>query len=167
MKIERRLRPLNSRVLFAWDGTDKFIPSADRFVRLIEDRCVYAVHAMPHESIYSYGSVSCESKEKPRQAQRIEDTFRHQTSLTSSLKDAYFEILFGDRITEITILAAQLQAKYIVMPKFVQSTFSKWVHGDLNETLAGKAPCPVIFLEAAIEAIPLTDVSSGFHQERS
>jgi nucleotide-binding universal stress UspA family protein len=160
-------RPLNSRILFVWDGSDKFIKSAESFAQLIEDRSIYAIHAMPHESIYNYNSVISRPAPKPQPAQDLEAQFRKQVSRTKALKEAKFEILFGDRVNEILISAAQLQAKYIAMPRFKQSNFSRWMHGDLNEKITKKATCPVIFLDEEPDSIPSVDVSAGYHQEQS
>ncbi len=148
MIIHRFNRPLESRVLFVWDGTDRFNTSADRFVRLLQGQRVYAVHAMPHESIHSYGSVNCETKPKSPAAASIEDKFRNQVSRLKTLRRSSFELLFGDRINEIVVTAAQLQAKMILMPRFEQMAFSKWIHGDLNAKIRARATCPVIFLDA-------------------
>jgi nucleotide-binding universal stress UspA family protein len=167
MIIRKPQGPQGSRILFVWDGTDQFISAADAFLETIEDRSVHAVHAMPHESIYAYGSVNRISGEKPRQARRLEKLYRKQTSRSQALRDSSFEILFGERISEITILASQLRAKFIVTPRFEQSTFSIWLHGDLNENLAKKASCPVIVLQSKQTVPTPNNAQSGVELERS
>lgn len=148
MKIPRPSRPATENVLLVWDGTTKFIKSADRFVSLLDDVSVHAVHAMPHESIYSYGTVPKSVQRTTWPEQQLEDCYRSSIARASNLHSSRFRLLFGERINEIVLCAAELKAKFILLPKFEQSSFSKWIHGDLNERITDKAHCPVILLES-------------------
>lgn len=142
------LQPLPT-VLFAWDGTKQFIASADHFVGQIKPVSLRVVHAMPHESIYTYGTVGREFDQESWQEQCLKNEFRSLVNRTDNLASAKLELLFGDRVREIVRYADQRHADFILMPRFKQSSFSKWIHGDLNQKIAGKARCRVVFLETA------------------
>ncbi len=166
MNIYRIGLPMELKVLFVWDGTAKFISSADRFVRILHGHSVHVVHALPHASIDG-AAGSPQTQEKSIVQKRLEKAFRRQADGSRFLQDSSFELLLGDRVNEIVVMAAQLQAKFILMPKFEQSTFSKWIHGDLNEKIRAKATCPVIFLDAERPKTIQGDVAAGIHQDRS
>lgn len=167
MNIHRRNLPLEARILLVWDGTKQFLSSADRLIRQLRGERVFAIHPMPHESIYNYGSVNCLSGIKPHAAERLEKKYRRQTRHIRLLQESSFELLIGDRIDEIVIAAAQLQTKFVLMPRFEQSTFSRWMHGDLNEKIKARATCPVIFLESASCNPGSSSIPLGSSQESS
>lgn len=144
-------REWTERALFVWEPGNWSQATMDKLEYLLVGKHVAAVHAMPHESIYSYGDVSCLSKDKPRAIEQLEREFRHQASSVVALHQCSFEILFGDRVQKIVAVARRLQVEKIVMSRFKQSSFSKWIHGDLNEKLEAEAPCPVFFLESEEE----------------
>ena len=152
-------RPESNLVLFAWDGSNKFIKSADRFLSLLGDATVHSVHAMPHESIYSYGPVPKTSGRRTWPEQQLQDAYIRATASSKHLSSASFGLLFGERIHEIAACAADLNAKFILVPRFEQSSFSKWIHGDLNERVIEKANCSVILLDQETDlttAIPFS-----------
>ena len=136
------------RVLFVWDRTLAGLNAASRIVsRDPEMTVVSAVHVMPHESIYSYGTVYQSKTRQPYVVQELNEEFAWQLECCGEWKDVRLEILFGDRITEICRFAKSRRADLIVMPRFRQSRFSNWIHGDLNQLVVQKAPCGVCFLE--------------------
>ena len=138
-----------ARALFVWDGTNRFVQNADQFIDLFEDQIVYAVHAMPHESIYAHGTVSHSCLNEYSSLERqFHSSFHRSVRNSKHLRQASFELLFGDRINEIARFASLIKATFVLIPSFRQSTFSKWVHGDLNEKISRKSNCPVIFLDS-------------------
>ena len=121
--------------------------AADHFISLLDDVIVHAVHVMPHESIHSYGTVQKSFERMTWPEQQLQDRYRRSIAHTRNLTTSSLGLRFGERINEIVRRAAELKAKFILIPKFEQSSFSKWIHGDLNERIASIANCPVILLE--------------------
>lgn len=137
-----------NRVLFVWDGSNSYVREADQFSRVVENVVVHAVHVMPHESIYGYGAINQEAEELTSTERRLYRAFDSATRTAPSLDRSRFEILFGERVSEIVRVAEVMKVKFILLPPFQQSSFSRWIHGDLNERIAKKAHCPVMFLES-------------------
>lgn len=137
------------RILFVWDGTRRHVETADDLAESFEDVCVYAVRALPHESIHAYSTSGLAQLEPSKLEREMRADFRKATRQSRHLATAKFEIVFGERITEILELAATIKASAILIPRFQQSSFSKWIHGDLNERIKTKSPCPVVLLDAA------------------
>lgn len=147
MKIHGHNRFAANRVLFIWDGTDKLIGLADSVAGAIKHASIHAIHLMPHESIRAYGTIGSPQTETPLHERKLRQAFRQVTRQTRLLKHASFEILFGDRIAVASRFASIMKANFILTPRFDQSCFSKWIHGDLNERLVKDSPCRVVFLE--------------------
>lgn len=149
MDIEQFKWPEVKRVVLVWTRSDEFIASAERIVAGMKgDLKIYAVHAMPHESIYSAGTYSFGSGAESAYERELRKEFFEAVDESELLRQAKFEVVFGDRISEINRFAEVINAGAILMPRLEQSGFSKWIHGDLNHRIAGNASCPVLFLDA-------------------
>jgi len=144
-----------AKVLFVWDGSADFIRSADQFISTLNCAQVCGVHAMPHESIHSYSTVACEEKELSRLERKLHRSFKKQADSSKYLKTAKLELLFGDRIAEIARFASLSKQNYVLVPRFEQTSFSKWIHGDLNQKLAKRLDCAVVYLEPVTPQLPL------------
>lgn len=161
-------RTETKKIVFVWDGTTRSIDSAENFVERFNNPVVHCVHIMPHESIYSYGTCIQTRGEMHYLEKLLHQYYEKAVRSSQTLRrESRFEVLFGDRVSEIVRFGKFTKANLILTPRFEQSNFSKWVHGDLNERIASKASCPVFFLEAKSNTIPAVDVSAGYHQERS
>lgn len=137
-----------TRTLFVWDGTKDHLWHAEL---CISAQCVdeiLVVHPMPHESIY--GDVTCCGKadEKVSCERELRRIFGKLTRGSVNLCGQRLRFLYGDRIREVIEFAKSNHVANVLMPRFCQSAFSKWIHGDLNELVVAEAHCPVVFLES-------------------
>jgi nucleotide-binding universal stress UspA family protein len=149
MDIEQFKWPEFKKVVLVWTRSDDFVSSAEDVVAGMDgDLKVYAVHAMPNESIYSSGAFSFGRGSESAYERELRKEFFEAVDESELLRQAKFEVVFGDRIAEIKRFAEVINAGVILMPRFEQSSFSKWIHGDLNRRIADNAPCSVIFLDA-------------------
>lgn len=131
------------KVLFVWDGTERFIKAADELIGSFSGSSIHAMHAVPHESIHDCGAldmrINCPSRLERRLYRDFEKArrrdFEKATHQSTYLKKAKLEILFGDRIKEIVRFSRDTKVNVILLPQFKQSLFSRWIHGDLNERL--------------------------------
>ncbi len=153
MQVPYFERTVEQRILFVWDGTNDHIWHAERCLKTGGGGNVIVVHAMPHESIYSYGAVRVDRHESEHLKAVLRDRFMNMARDAGCLRDAKFELLFGDRVTETIRFAEAMKVQQILLPRFTQSSFSKWIHGDLNDRLVEKARCPIVFLKTK-PAIP-------------
>ena len=143
------LRIDTKQIVFVWDGSDRHIDSAEQFVGQFENVVVHSLHAMPHESIYSYGPCRQSRDEMASFERRLHREYRKAVRSAQNLgRRSRFEVLFGDRINEIVRFAEIVKARFILTPRFEQSNFSRWIHGDLNERIVRQTTCPVVFLDA-------------------
>lgn len=141
-----RRRSVN-KMLFVWDGSTDHLDQVAEYAR--QNKCrVVAVIPLPHEWIYSYGTIR--NDDEPAYAERmLRRAFAEATKQIKELADVELVFLFGDRITEIVRFAKTSRVSVLLMPRFEQSSFSRWIHGDLNERLDNHAPCPIVFLGTA------------------
>lgn len=146
MKNQRTKSRVPERILFVWDGSHRDVRVADRFLKHLGEPRVYAVHALPHESIYSYGTVGQTYHETCELERNLTRAFRDATVRTDYLSRASFQLLFGDRVSEIARFASLIKATNVIAPLFEQSSFSRWIHGDLNSKLAKKLECRLVLL---------------------
>ncbi|MFK7770453.1 MAG: hypothetical protein AB8B55_24800 [Mariniblastus sp.] len=141
------------KIVFVWDGTDRFVEAADRFVSEIPHAVVHSLLAMPHESLHSYSLFREPQEEVESFQNRLQQEYAAAIASTHTLcRRSRLEILFGDRVYEAVRHTQIIRATRILTPRFVQSKFSKWIHGDLNQRLVRKAACPVVFLNAESES---------------
>ena len=145
MNYERTKTHEQDRVLFVWDGSNRHIRIADRLLKEMGRPIVYIVHALPHESIYSYGTVGQSYHETCELERNLTRAFRQMTCRTDNLNRGSFRLLFGERICEVARYASLIKAKMVLTPLFEQSSFSRWIHGDLNSRLAKKLHCKTVF----------------------
>ena len=155
MNLDNSKQSKTAKVLFVWDGSANFIRSADQFISTLDRVQVCAMHVMPHESIHSYSTVICEEKELSRLERRLHRSFKKQVERSEHLNTSKLEILFGDRIAEIVRIASLSKKNYVLVPRFEQTSFSKWIHGDLNQKLAKRLDCAVVYLEPVTPKLPL------------
>ena len=155
MNLDNSKQLKTTKVLFVWDGSADFIRSADQFITTLNCALVSAVHAMPHESIHSYSTVVCEEKELSRLEHKLHQSFKKQVERSEHLKATKLELLFGDQIAEISRFASLSKKNYVLVPRFEQTSFSKWIHGDLNQKLAKRLDCAVVYLEPVNPKLPL------------
>ena len=131
-----------------WDGSHETIRDAMNPARpaLENHSGLLAIHAMPHESIYTYGATSNQGSRPPAKIQNFSEDFRIRTKIFVCFESVNLIIAFGDRIHEICFYANKVKADLIVAAYFRQPGFSKWSHGDLNQRLVARAPCEVLFV---------------------
>ncbi|MDB4778366.1 universal stress protein [bacterium] len=79
----------------------------------------------------------------------MELAFRLATTSKPRLKAAAFRVLFGDTVREIARFAELYKATVVLVPAYEQSSFSRWIHGNLNERLIRKMDCDLVFLNWA------------------
>ncbi len=138
------------RVVFSWDGSQSAIDQcsdlADRFESF---DLVYAIKAMPHESIYSYSYCTPETAENRShpQIQFLKKDFAERAKDTPLRRVPELRLLFGDRISEVAAFVNRKRADLLITTRMSQSAFSQWIHGDLNRWLENKVSCEVLFLE--------------------
>ena len=142
-------RSARKKILFVWDGTSQQLWCADNNLNHHSDATILVVHAMPHESIYSYGTLKPNAENATYVERKLRDRFRAIARRTKVFRGVKLELLFGDRVSEIIRFAESMQVQSIVMTSFKQSGFSRWIHGNLNERLEQRAPCPITFLQKA------------------
>ncbi|QEG20743.1 universal stress protein [Mariniblastus fucicola] len=135
-------------LLFVWDGTKKSIAIADRYVGTLKDVSVACLRVMPHESIYAYSTPGHSDLPPSRLETKIRTVFDNAVKCSSSLAGARLEIDFGDRVSTIVRYAEFCKAKVILMPRFEQSRFSIWIHGDLNKRIEEQSNCSVVFYDS-------------------
>ena len=155
MNLDNSNKTKATKVLFVWDGSADFIRSADQFVSTLGNAQIGAMHTMPHESIHSYSTVVCEEKEPSRLERKLHLCYKRQVERSKHLKATKLEILFGDRIAEIVRFASLSKTNYVLMARFEQTSFSKWIHGDLNQKLVKRLDCAVVYLEPVTQKLPL------------
>ena len=137
-----------AKVVFVWDRSKNGIAQAvHQAGPLLENAsCLLVVHVMPHESIYTYSSLHENESQASQLIQLLHAELLHQIKRYDCFDRCSFQLLFGDRIHEICHFAKRARADVIVTPRFRQSAFSKWIHGDLNESMKQQAPCEVFCL---------------------
>lgn len=140
-------RYFTNKTLFVWEGTERFIGSADELASSFKNAPVHAIYPVPHEHVHTYGAFACFQDEPPRLERPLRRAFEQATRRCDCLRNVKLEILCGDRITEIVRWSGIIKAKTILLPPFEQTAFSKWLHGDLNKRIVAKAPCDVMFLD--------------------
>lgn len=145
MNYQRPRTHKQDRVLFVWDGSNRHIRVAEQLLKQMGEPIVYVVQALPHESIYSYGTVGQTYHETCELERSVTRSFRQMTCRTEHLKHGVFRLLFGERISEIARYASLIKAKVVLTPLFEQTSFSRWIHGDLNSRLARKLHCATVF----------------------
>lgn len=128
----------DKKALFVWDGSGQWLEKADRVISSMGTDAVYAVHAMPHESIYHYGGVCKDSKRINWMEMELCTNFEDKAKSLDSFRDVSLTLLFGEKVIEIARFTNRFKVDTVVMPRFEQSSFSKWLHGDLNAKLASK-----------------------------
>ena len=134
-----------NRILFVWDGHAQSIRFTEKFALTVKNSVVKAIYVKPHESIRTYGTIGYFPDEPSGEEKYLISMFDKQASKTSLLRNSKLEVVFGDRVYDVVRFADVIRAKYILMPAFSQSSFSKWMHGDLNERVRSSASCPVVF----------------------
>ena len=149
MRMLKFNRITPTRILLVWNGTRDHIQHAEQCIEAAKVGSVLAVHAMPHESIYSYGAARHSRDEGNYAERKLKKRFREVVQHSNVFEGTQLELLFGDQVTEISRFAKAMKVQSILFPRFAQSAFSKWVHGDLNERMARRAPCPIIFLQSS------------------
>lgn len=145
--ISQRIRDeVKHRVLFVWDGTSKHLKYIESFLERLKNPRVHVIHPMPHESIYSYGAVGQTYQKANSREESIQRAFRLATTSKPRLNSASFQVLFGDTVSEIARFSKAINATVTLLPTYQQSNFSKWIHGNLNESLVKKTHCDILFL---------------------
>ena len=129
--------------LFVWDGTGEYIWHAERCIEECGNGKVFAVHAMPHETIHSHRTL----RNNEHTERKLKRQFKNVVRRSAKLCKVQLDLVFGDRIAEIVRFAISMEVQTILIPRFSQSDFSIWIHGDLNERIEQQAPCPIVFLE--------------------
>ena len=140
-------RPRKTLVLFVWDGTRNSIAVAQKFCANIKDALICPVSVQPHESICVYGAAQYDSGEPNNHERRLRQKFRRHVKGFPLFQGRKLELQFGERVEVITRIASLIHAKFILLPRFEQSMFSIWVHGDLNERIQSKISVPVTFYD--------------------
>lgn len=139
----------SKRVLFVWDGTNRSIEIADRFVRSQgKNVIVHCLRVLPHESLCAYATVGYAELEPLAPERKIRIQFENAIALSAHLSGCKLEIIFGERINEIVRFAEFAKTNTILMPTFSQSRFSNWIHGNLNQRVAEQARCHILFYES-------------------
>ena len=138
MKIQSTKRVAENRSLFVWNGSSDGFAVADQLIANSGPTAVYVVHAMPHGSIYQYGGIRSSGAPINQVEMKLRQSYREMAEQFTSFRDVNLTLLFGDRVQEIARFANQFKIASILMPSFEQSSFSRWLHGDLNTQLASK-----------------------------
>ncbi len=146
MKIQKPVGVANKKVLFIWDGTSRWFAKADQLIANLGPVAVYAVHAMPHESVIDYGSIRKDSVRVSWHEMVLREKFQGMARQFKSFRSINLTLLFGDRVQEIARFANQFKIDTVLMPGFKQSRFSTWIHGDLNKKFASKVLGNVLIL---------------------
>lgn len=134
-----------TRVLFAWDGRPRSVKTVEEFLSTIKNPSVHSVHLMPHESIRAYGTAVSFDCEPTAFENKLRLVFNEASRFTRFMKYSQLELIFGERVNEIVRVATLINCDVIFVPKFEQSQFSRWLHGDLNKRLVNDSPCQVVF----------------------
>ena len=87
MKVQNNERQFVEKTVFVWDGTSGHISLAEQWLKGIGGGNVIAVHAMPHESIYTYGSIAQESDESPYFERCLTKRFEKLTQRTQAMPE--------------------------------------------------------------------------------
>ena len=153
MKFQPVHRITFRTVLFNWDGTKQFVAEADRIIDSLGPVRVCAVHTLPHESIYSYVALCERGNRSNWLEENLRAKFREVTKGLSNFDSIEPMLLFGDKINELVRCANRIKADFLLTPPFEQSSFSKWIHGDLNVKLKSKANGKVVLLGSQTPAL--------------
>lgn len=150
------------RVVFLWDGTQKMVDAAVRQAKeqMSECQTLHAIHAMPHESVYSMGEFGGGDGREPLAIAELRKQFRHQVRKHTCLKRSGLNILFGERIREIGSYTRIVKADLLIAAPFKQSSFSKWIFGDLNERLINETDVDVMFVDVNKKVEPVEQSES-------
>ena len=152
VKRQTSTQRIGDHVLFVWNGKPASLQLAEEFLSTLATpiQRLTVLRVLPHESIYSYGAIRNQGQRVGPLVYELEQEFAQQAA-----RARYFEgfkpvLLFGDRLQEVCLYARRSHANLILHMPLEQSSFSRWIHGDLNERLTSQAPCAVRFLSPAM-----------------
>lgn len=144
-------RQRSNRVLFVWDGTKQSIRIADEVLDSRKEMSIRCLHVLPHESFCAYATAGHSELEPRRIELRLRSQFQKSVAASKHLSGSMLEIIFGDRINETLRYSRITKANLLLMPKFEQSLFSSWIHGDLNRRIVKKVTCSVLLYDSKSE----------------
>ena len=149
MKLISKTKKRIKKLLYVWDGSTHVDQTVQKYFDSFKNVSIKSIYVLPHESIYDYNTVCSSVEDDLPSLRRIHNSYKRFANSDERLKTAKFEVHFGDRIATVVRLSKMLRTSTIIMPRFKQSGFSKWIHGDLNTRIKREAACEVVFYESS------------------
>ena len=146
MDLPNRKSPDDKIVLFVWDGRPKSVRTVGRALAPLRNVGIFAVRLLPHKSGFLCGNIGQANGETSLYERKIRRGFAQATGRITNLQNVPLECLYGDQVEQISWFASLIQAELVIAPRFQQSEFSMWLHGNLNDRLRSAVDSKVVFV---------------------